>query len=336
VRAVMRAVLTRDPLGIWIPIEEENRDWVARVNGELRREHLHVGEPSTMPAFVIRDIAIAQMLKGEDMDLLELRARADGPLQLHPLPDQLVSVTTEWHFISDRSAPNVVGILEGSDPTLKFEYVVFSAHMDHVGVGDPNVWGDSIYNGADDDASGTSTVVEVAEAFASLQPRPRRSIMFVAVSGEEHGLWGSDHFAENPPVPVGQMVANLNVDMVGRNWTDTIVAIGKEHSDLGLTLAQVNGAHPELGMTAIDDLWPEESFYTRSDHYNFARKGVPILFFFNGTHEDYHEPSDELDKIDAEKTARIGRLLFYLGLELADRTDRPRWNPQSYRAIVSP
>jgi hypothetical protein len=336
VRAVMRAVLTRDPLGIWIPIEEENRDWVARVNGELRREHLHVGEPSTMPAFVIRDIAIAQMLKGEDMDLLELRARADGPLQLHPLPDQLVSVTTEWHFISDRSAPNVVGILEGSDPTLKFEYVVFSAHMDHVGVGDPNVWGDSIYNGADDDASGTSTVVEVAEAFASLQPRPRRSIMFVAVSGEEHGLWGSDHFAENPPVPVGQMVANLNVDMVGRNWTDTIVAIGKEHSDLGLTLAQVNGAHPELGMTAIDDLWPGESFYTRSDHYNFARKGVPILFFFNGTHEDYHEPSDELDKIDAEKTARIGRLLFYLGLELADRTDRPRWNPQSYRAIVSP
>jgi len=124
--------------------------------------------------------------------------------------------------------------------------------------------------------------------------------------------------------------------MVGRNWTDTIVAIGKEHSDLGLTLAQVNAAHPELGMTAIDDLWPQESFYTRSDHYNFARKGVPILFFFNGTHEDYHEPSDEVEKIDAEKTARIGRLLFYLGLEIADRTERPRWNAQSYRAIVSP
>ena len=132
------------------------------------------------------------------------------------------------------------------------------------------------------------------------------------------------------------MVANLNIDMVGRNWTDTIVAIGKEHSDLGEALAAVNAEHPELGMTAIDDPWPEERFYMRSDHYNFARRGVPILFFFNGTHEDYHEPSDEPDKIDAEKTARIGRLIFHLGLEVANRTERPRWNPESYRAIVGP
>jgi Zn-dependent M28 family amino/carboxypeptidase len=203
-------------------------------------------------------------------------------------------------------------------------------------IGEPNVWGDSIYNGADDDASGTSTIVEVAEAFAGLEPRPRRSIMFVGLSGEEHGLWGSDHFVDHPPVPMGQMVADLNVDMVGRNWTDTIVAIGKEHSDLGVTLAEVNGRHPELGMTAIDDPWPQESFYTRSDHYNFARKGVPILFFFSGVHDDYHEPSDHVEKIDGEKTARIGRLLFHLGLELADRTERPRWYPQSYRAIVRP
>jgi Zn-dependent M28 family amino/carboxypeptidase len=289
-----------------------------------------------MPVFVVRDIAIAQTLKAVDLDLLELRARADDELEVHEAPDQLVSVTTEWHFISDRTAPNVVGIVEGSDPTLKDEFVVFSAHMDHVGVGEPNVWGDSIYNGADDDASGTSTIVELAEAFASLEPRPRRSIMFVGVSGEEHGLWGSDHFVEHPPVPIERLVADLNVDMVGRNWADTIVAIGKEHSDLGTTLAQVNGAHPELGMTVIDDPWPQESFYTRSDHYNFARKGVPILFFFSGTHEDYHEPSDEVAKIDTEKTARIGRLLFHLGLELADRTERPKWYPQSYRAIVRP
>ena len=98
--------------------------------------------------------------------------------------------------------------------------------------------------------------------------------------------------------------------MIGRNWPDTIVAIGKEHSDLGRTLERVNAEHPELGMTAIDDRWPEERFYFRSDHYNFARKGVPVLFFFNGVHPDYHQPSDEPDRIDAEKESRILRLLF--------------------------
>jgi Zn-dependent M28 family amino/carboxypeptidase len=122
--------------------------------------------------------------------------------------------------------------------------------------------------------------------------------------------------------------------MVGRNWSDTIVAIGKEHSDLGATLHAVAARHPELGMEPIDDLWPDESFYTRSDHYNFARKGVPVLFFFNGTHEDYHRPSDEPELIDAEKTARIARLVFYLGLEVANAPDRPSWEPESYRRIV--
>ena len=110
-----------------------------------------------------------------------------------------------------------------------------------------------------------------------------------------------------------QIVANLNADMVGRNWPDTIVVIGKEHSDLGETLNRVNAAHPELGMTAIDDIWPEENFYGRSDHINFARRGVPILFFFNGTHPDYHRPSDQVEKIDAEKESRIVQLMLYLG-----------------------
>jgi Zn-dependent M28 family amino/carboxypeptidase len=147
----------------------------------------------------------------------------------------------------------------------------------------------------------------------------------VTVSGEEKGLWGSGYFAAHPPVPVEQMVANFNADMVGRNWSDTIVVIGKEHSDLGETMNRVNAQHPELNMTAIDDLWPEENFYSRSDHINFARRGVPILFFFNGTHEDYHQPGDEVEKIDGDKTARIVRLMFYLGLEVANAPDRPKW-----------
>ena len=188
---------------------------------------------------------------------------------------------------------------------------------------------------SDDDASGTTAVIEVAEAMATLSTPPKRSMLFLLVSGEEKGLWGSEWFAENSTVPVESMVANLNTDMVGRNWPDTIVAIGKEHSDLGETLNSVNEAHPELRMTAIDDLWPEERFYFRSDHFNFARKGVPVLFFFNGTHADYHGRDDEPDRIDTEKAARIGRLVFYLGLEIGNRTERPQWNPESYARIVS-
>jgi Zn-dependent M28 family amino/carboxypeptidase len=129
-------------------------------------------------------------------------------------------------------------------------------------------------------------------------------------------------------------VANLNMDMIGRNWRDTIVAIGREHSDLGATLDRVVQAHPELDMRAIDDLWPGESFYTRSDHYNFARRGVPVLFFFNGTHKDYHQASDTPDKIDAEKEARILRLVYYLGHEIGNAPGRPRWNAESYRKIT--
>ena len=238
-------------------------------------------------------------------------------------------------------APNVVAILEGSDPILKNEYVVFSAHMDHIGVAGPRGSGqcqargaDSICNGADDDGSGTVAVVEIAEAFAGMTPRPKRSIIFLNVSGEEKGLWGSEYFTTHPAVPITSIVADLNMDMIGRNWRDTIVAIGKEHSDLGATLNRVAASHPELNMQPIDDIWPEQDFYRRSDHFNFARKGVPILFFFNGTHEDYHQVGDSPDKIDTEKEARVAQLVFYLGLEVANASQRPKWNPDSYRAIV--
>jgi len=131
-------------------------------------------------------------------------------------------------------------------------------------------------------------------------------------------------------------VADLNIDMIGRNWKDTIVVIGKEHSDLGATLDRVNRAHPELRMKAIEDIWPEENFYFRSDHYNFARKGVPILFFFNGTHPDYHGPNDEPDRIDAEKESRIVRLVYLITQEVGDAPARPEWNPASYKRIVRP
>ncbi|MBI4421413.1 MAG: M20/M25/M40 family metallo-hydrolase [Gemmatimonadetes bacterium] len=293
------------------------------------------GRGAPPPVLSVRESSIRPLLEQQGVNVAALLQAAAGRARALPL-DLTVSVIVRPKPTWGTSAPNVVGILEGSDPALMDDYIVFSGHMDHLGVGPPDARGDSIYNGADDDASGTVAVVELAEAFAQLNPRPRRSMIFLAVSGEERGLWGSDYFAAYPPVPIDQMVANLNTDMVGRNWKDTIVVIGKEHSDLGTTLNRVNRAHPELGMTAIDDLWPQENFYRRSDHFNFARKGVPVLFFFNGTHPDYHRPSDEVSKIDAEKESRIVKLVFYLGLDVANAAVRPKWRPESYRSIVEP
>ncbi len=124
------------------------------------------------------------------------------------------------------------------------------------------------------------------------------------------------------------------MDMIGRNWRDRIAVIGRADSDLGATLDRVTLEHPELEMRPINDQWPREKFYSRSDHYNFARRGIPILFFFNGNHKDYHQASDSPDKIDAEKEARIVQLVYYLGQEVGNAPQRPEWKPESFRKIV--
>jgi hypothetical protein len=320
-------ILTSAPDSLWTSVVERSS------RPQLRDPSRRVG-PSIVLTVRAASLAPALARLGADSVAAQQAAQAGAALEARPLGGAQLHIHARIRAVERNSAPNVVGILEGSDPRLKREYVVLSAHMDHVGVGRP-VNGDSIYNGADDDASGTTAVVEAAEAFTQLQPRPKRSIIFLTVSGEEKGLWGSAYFADHPPVPVADIVADLNTDMVGRNWKDTIVVIGKEHSDLGATLNRVGAAHPELRMQPIDDIWPQENFYSRSDHYNFARKGVPILFFFNGTHADYHRPSDSVEKIDAEKEARIVKLVFYLGLDVANAADRPKWNPDSYARIVT-
>ena len=267
--------------------------------------------------------------------------RASTTLVNRGLPDLTVAFDLKDQVLSTSSAPNTIGILEGTDPRLKNEYLVYSAHMDHVGVAGPNGTGgcaargaDSICNGADDDGSGTVGVIELAEAYSRPGARPKRSVIFMTVSGEEKGLYGSNYFTQNPTIPISQMVADLNIDMIGRNWPDTIVAIGKEHSDLGQTLNRIAGQHKDLNMAPIDDRWPEENFYFRSDHYNFAKNGVPILFFFNGVHPDYHQVTDSPDKIDTDKMSRILRLLFFLGQDVANNPNRPKWNPDSYQKIV--
>ena len=222
------------------------------------------------------------------------------------------------------SVPNVVGLLPGNDPDIRDEWVVFTAHFDHV-AGGPDESGDSIYNGADDNASGTAAVMEIAQAFAMLPTPPRRSLAFVLVSGEEKGLLGARHFAQGASLPKEAMVADINADMVSMNWPDSIVVLGKEYTTLGPTLDRVIGSHPEVGISIMENPWPQMPLFHMSDQSAFAQEGIPGIFFFSGLHDNLHRPSDELEEVNTDKAARVARLMFYFGYEVAQAMERPLW-----------
>lgn len=287
-------------------------------------------EPGEIPAFFVRPAPAAAVLARGGVDAGALPAEPGATLAV---PGVEAHFSADALIVEEATAPNVVAILRGSDPELADTYVVFSAHMDHVGVGTANAAGDSIYNGADDDASGTSALVEMAEAFATLEEAPRRSLVFLNVSGEEKGLLGSRWFTDHPTVPIEAIVANVNMDMIGRNAPDSIVVIGQEYSSLGPLVRQVATEHPDLGLTVSTDPWPEERFFFRSDHFNFARLEIPALFFFAGVHEDYHQPSDEVAKIDAGKAARVARLAFWTAHAIADSPTAPVWSEQGLAEV---
>jgi hypothetical protein len=244
--------------------------------------------------------------------------------------------------VTEASTQNVVAVLEGKDSKLKHEYVALGAHYDHVGAnggGCRPVGGDSICNGADDDGSGTTALLTMAEAFAK-GPRPKRSILFVWHAGEEKGLWGSEYFTTFPTVPLKQVVAQLNIDMIGRSkkagdtnpankmltGPDEIYVIGSRmmSDELAAKSVAVNSAYMNVSYNYHYDEPndPERLFY-RSDHFNYARKGIPIIFFFDGVHEDYHRPTDSPDKIDYQKMQTITRTVFILASEVANARTRP-------------
>jgi hypothetical protein len=277
------------------------------------------------PVVELFDETAAAVFAAAGLDPARLRA-ADRS-EARENPRLRIELTLARRVIERGNPPNLVAALDGSDPRLAGEYVAISAHLDHIGVGAGP--GDSIYNGADDNASGVAGLLELAEAFAGGEPtaRPehRRSLLFVVPSGEEKGLWGSDYFTRHPTVPLDRIVADLNMDLIGRNWSDSVIVVGPELSTLGATLTATVAAHPELRMTPLADRWPEERIFYRSDHYNFARRGVPVLFFTSGTHPDYHQPSDTGDRLDTEKAARVVRLLFHLTRTIADESAPPRW-----------
>ena len=236
---------------------------------------------------------------------------------------------------------NIVAVWEGVDTVLKNEYVAVGAHYDHIGICAPGT-ADPICNGADDDGSGTTALLGMAEAISHAKARPKRSVLFVWHCGEEKGLWGSRYFTDYPTIPLAQIVTQLNIDMIGRSKKDgdtdarnkdlsgpnQIYVIGSRmmSTELGELTDAVNKSYLNLQFDfRYDD---PNRFFFRSDHYNYARKGIPIVFFFDGVHEDYHRPGDEPQKIDYVKMQNVARTVYLMLWEVCNRATRVKVDKQ--------
>jgi Zn-dependent M28 family amino/carboxypeptidase len=249
---------------------------------------------------------------------------------------------------ADVTSQNVAAVLPGSDPALKNEYVVFSAHLDHLGIGKP-INGDAVYNGAMDNASGVASLLDVAAILKDSGAKPRRSVLFLAVTGEEKGLLGSKYFAHHPTVGPGAIVANLNSDMFLPLYPLKLLTIyGVDESDLG---ADARAVATSMGVALEHDPEPQRNIFIRSDQYSFIRRGIPSLSFkvgfAKGTAEEatfrawlkdrYHAPSDDLDQpVDKAAAASFDRLMARLLGRVADRDARPRWNDSSFFKRFAP
>ncbi|MEP6925419.1 MAG: M28 family peptidase [Pyrinomonadaceae bacterium] len=300
--------------------------------------------PATAPDnFAFPVIFVSQkvantLFTGESVNPLQAGMSTGGSAAFEMSANKKVSLTvaTKTETVMTQ---NVVGIIEGSDPVLKSEVVALGAHYDHIGM-NPLASGDQINNGADDDGSGTTAILSIAEALSKAPKKPKRSVLFVWHCGEEKGLWGSDYFTSFPTVPLEKVVTQLNIDMIGRtkktgdtnplnkelSGANEIYVIGSKmmSAQLGSLSEAVNNSYLKLTFDYRYDA-PNDpnNFYGRSDHYNYAKKGVPIIFYFDGVHEDYHRPGDEVSKIDFDKMQRVTRTVFLTMWELSDLKARP-------------
>lgn len=310
-------------------------------------EKLRAAAPDNFPVIALSQSSSDALLAGESLDMAGV-AKAYSSTSPMPTFNLTASKTATISVTADPErarTQNVVGILEGSDPVLKKEMVAIGAHYDHVGT-NPNATGpDKIWNGADDDGSGTVSVLSIAEALAKAAKRPRRSVLFVWHCGEEKGLWGSEYFNKFPTVDIKNVVAQLNIDMIGRSrkpgdtnqankeLTDanSIYVIGKDmmSSNLGSIVDATNKGYLNLAYdTRYDDPKDPNRFFFRSDHFNYAVNGIPIVFWFDGVHEDYHRPGDEPQKIDYDKMEKVARTILLTLIELTDMKERPKVDKQ--------
>lgn len=240
------------------------------------------------------------------------------------------TITIELKIEEDKiQTENIIGMVEGTDKAS--EAIVISAHYDHIGIK-----GETVYNGADDDGSGTVAVMELAQAFSEAKKAgfgPRRSIIFMGMTGEEKGLLGSEYYSNHPVFPMEKTVTNLNIDMIGRldeehpEDENYVYLIGTNmlSQDLHDISENANKTYNNINLDyRYNSLEDPNKFYYRSDHYNFAKKGVPVIFYFNGVHEDYHKSTDTIEKILFNKIENITQLVFYTAWDIANRDEKPK------------
>lgn len=269
------------------------------------------------PAIWISGKAAEEMVKDSGYTLGDLQRRIDRSMQpaSFEIPNVRIGVTVKLK-VESRETQNVLGFLEGADPDLRDEVVVVGAHYDHLGI-----INGLIHNGADDNASGTAGVLEIAEAFTELPLPPRRSVLFITFSAEELGLLGSEFYVAHPAIPLAKTVAMINLDMISRNEEDRVTVIGSNRSRV---LHELNiAANDEI---RLDLRYDGERYFDRSDQANFAKHRIPVLFYNTDVHPDYHRPSDDSYKINPNKLARIARLAFLVAWKIADSSFRPSYD----------
>ena len=337
-------------IGIYTPEREQRMPWANAV------KHAHwpsttwvdeAGKPqfsSLLPLAAVSQRGAEKLFEGAPRPIEEVyEMAAAGKPPAFELP---VKVTLRTAGRGKKAeSPNVAAVLRGSDPKLKDEYVVLSAHLDHVGVDPTGEGKDTIFNGAYDNASGIAVLLEVANAFTRL-PAPRRSILFLAVTGEEEGLNGSDYFARHPTVPAGGIVANTNLDMFLMLYPlRDVIAFGAEHSSLEKVVQE---AAARLGVEVSPDPFPEQVLFIRSDHYSFVQQGVPSIFLAVGMKssdpavdakavwgkwmkDTYHKPGDDMSQpIDFASGVTFARLNFLISYLVAQEEQAPAWKPGDF------
>jgi hypothetical protein len=309
----------------WLDKQNQPNDYIPQIKGV---------------AFLSID-ATKQLFVGSGHTPDEIFAGAkDGKLATFTLP-----INAKIHTVTeakDLHSPNVVAKLEGSDPTLKNEYVVYTAHLDHLGIGEP-LKGDPIYNGALDNASGSATILEVAQAFTHMNPRSKRSILFLSVTGEEAGELGSEYFAHYPTVPKNSIVADINIDEVFMLYPlADVIAFGAEHTSLENVIQR---AAKRMGIVESPDPMPEQTVFIRSDQYSFVKQGIPAVMPSPGfkspdgskkawdiamkwMDDTYHEPNDDMNQpnLDFVAAAKFAQFSFLCGYYVAQDPQRPTWN----------
>ncbi len=312
------------------PDEMKIGTFVANYRGYLTTPRLVLKYKDT-PAKADGTVFVSKEMAAEMFGISEARfSRWQRKVAKRRTPKPFVPATVSIKFENKEQAvqsENVAGLVEGTDK--KEEIVVVTAHYDHVGI----INGE-IHNGADDDGSGTVAVLEMAQAFSEARRNghgPRRSVLFMTVSGEEKGLLGSEYYTDHPALSLQNTVCDLNIDMIGRvdeahaDNPNYVYLIGSDKlsSDLHSISEDINQKYSQLALDyKYNDPTDPNRFYYRSDHYNFARHKIPVIFYFNGTHEDYHRPTDDIEKINFAKIEKITRLVFHTAWEVANREDR--------------